>query len=72
MEEFGNFDDNNNLNFDANDDDAFAAASDPFAMAGGMQMNAQSNTYASPMMAAPKHDDYTPEEIEIIQRVETE
>ena len=41
MEGFGDFDDNtNNLNFDAaDDDDAFAAAQDPFAMAGGMQMN---------------------------------
>tara|TARA_B110000305_G_C18768765_1_gene328635 strand:+ start:68 stop:256 length:189 start_codon:yes stop_codon:yes gene_type:complete len=60
MEDFGAFDEpnNNNLNFDADGDDAFAAASDPFAVAGGMQMNSQS---AAPMMAA-KHDDYTPEE----------
>ena len=71
MEDFGAFDEpnNNNLNFDAGDDDAFAAASDPFAVAGGMQMNSQT---AAPMMAGPKHDDYTPEELEIIQRVDLE
>ena len=34
-----------------------------------MQMSNQS---APPMMAAPKHDDYTPEELEIMQKIELE
>ena len=74
MDEFGAFDEpnNNNLNFDAGEDDAFAAASDPFDVAGGMTMNSQSMAAGAPMMAGSKHDDYTPEEVEIMQRVEQE
>ena len=50
------------------------AGEDPFASAGGMQMNMQSNVYSggAPMPSGSKHDDYTPEEMEIIQRVEQE
>ena len=40
-------------------------------MAGGMQMNSQSSM-AAPMMAGPKHGDYTEEELAIIERVEQE
>ena len=72
MEEFGNFDDApNNLNFD-NDDMSYQPVADPFAMAGGMQMNSQSSMSAPMMAAGPKHGDYTEEELEIIQRVEQE
>ena len=41
VDEFGAFDEqpNNNLNFDQTEDDAFAAASDPFNMDNGMAMN---------------------------------
>ena len=42
MDGFGNFDeDTNNMNYDNNEEDAFAAAQDPFNAAGGMQMNSQ-------------------------------
>ena len=78
MEDFGDFGQtepsSTQLDFGGGGDDEFAAAEDPFASAGGMQMNMQSNSgfgSGAPMMAA-KHDDYTPEELEIIQRVEEE
>ena len=68
MDEFGNFDeqDPNTLNFDAGDDDAFASAQDPFAMAGGIQMSNQSNAFAAGAPTGQKHDDYTSEELEIM------
>ena len=63
--------------FGADGDDAFASAgADPFAAAGGMQMQSQSTDFATEMSMGPRtmsqQDDYTPEELEIIQRVEQE
>ena len=53
----------------AEEGDAFAEAgtSDPFAAAGGMQMASQEADYSAPR--ALKHDDYTPEELEMIEKV---
>ena len=49
-------------------DDAFAAAqSDPFAAAGGMQMASQEPDFSAPKSL--KHDDYTPEELQLIEQV---
>ena len=72
MEDFGQFEDTqaNNLNFE-DGDDAFASAvpSDPFAAAGGMQMSSQQpDDFSSPSRL--KHDDYTPEELELIAKAE--
>tara|TARA_B110001450_G_scaffold222459_1_gene219039 strand:+ start:102 stop:296 length:195 start_codon:yes stop_codon:yes gene_type:complete len=53
----------------ADDGDAFAEAgmtSDPFA-AGGMQMASQEADFSAPR--GMKHDDYTPEELEMIEKV---
>ena len=76
MEDFGQFEDNTqatNLDFGESGDDAFASAvaSDPFASAGGMQM--QSQNPADGFGSSPsrlKHDDYTPEELELIAKTE--
>ena len=53
----------------AEDGDAFAEAgtSDPLAAAGGMQMASQEADFGAPR--ALKHDDYTPEELELIENV---
>ena len=67
MDDFGNFDEDN---FDANDDMSYSAPQDPFAAAGGMQMNTQSAAFAAASPLGQKKDDYTPEEMEIIERVD--
>ena len=77
MEDFGDFGQtepsSTQLDFGGGDDEFVAAAEDPFASAGGMQMNMQSNSgFGSSAPMGSKHDDYTPEELEIIERVEQE
>ena len=73
MDGFGNFDEEpNNMNYDNNDEDAFSAAQDPFNASGGMQMSSQSQSFAATAPMGSKHDDLTPEEIEIIERVDSE
>ena len=77
MDDFGDFGETNpstqNLDFGGGDEEFVnAPGDDPFAAAGGMQMNNQSNAFAGSAPMAQKHDDYTPEELEIIQRVDLE